>query len=876
MRLLFRRSIGLLILLTFSTLVRRGYAQIITDGTIGGAGSLHGPHYLIPSSLGQVYGSNLFQSFKCFNLSPGESATFSGPSSIRNILSRVTGGEPSLINGLLTSSVPGANFFFVNPQGVVFGPHGKVAISGSLVVTTASFLRLKNGGIFKAWHPGDEVLTSAPPAAFGFLNPHPAAIQLNGTNLQVQDSKALSIIGGPVQLNGGDLDAPRGTLDLVSLGSIGEVGLHGEGTSVRKWGSVIISKDAFVGADNGGTISVRGGTLLVDHAGLGIGNIGSGSGANINLNLQMDLKLTNGAVLSTGNYFTERPNRNHSPTIWIEARNIVLEKASWLSNDYSKDTGAPGSIYIRANRMRISGESKVSMDTFSNGSGGHLMIQADAMQIDGPGTSAKDLTGIETKTLSKDAAAQGTSIILDARILTISRGGVVQSSTTAAAKAGNISIHADAVRLNGQSTRTDQFTAIGSQTDSSSTTAKGGNIEVDANSVALIHDGGIGTATVGKARAGDIKIHCQSLLVDGTGEIQFTGIGSQTDSSSTTAKGGNIEVDANSVALIHRGQMSADTFGAGNGGSITVRAKRILINGQGANKHQVTGISASTQQEQHGGNGGNINLIVDHLNISQHGEISADTFGDGVGGNINIQAANVLATGQDVSGRLFTGISAGTDSKQHGGRGGNIDIFTKSMSIRQGAEVRANSRGNGIGGNIKIHAQNIAVAGQDNEDQVTAITAETDELGQGGDGGSIIIEVHNLTVLRAGEITAGTSGAGNGGDVRIHADTLQIDGQGVGGDLFTGIGADTESTVHGGRGGNIALNIKNLSLKHGGEVSANSFGSGNSGDITVNAHAIFIDGQGSNMQATGIAAETDNTTNGGAGGHLRLNTQQLD
>ena len=51
--------------------------QITTDGTLGAAGALAGPHYAIPASLGQQSGANLFHSFGVFNLATGESATFS-------------------------------------------------------------------------------------------------------------------------------------------------------------------------------------------------------------------------------------------------------------------------------------------------------------------------------------------------------------------------------------------------------------------------------------------------------------------------------------------------------------------------------------------------------------------------------------------------------------------------------------------------------------------------------------------------------------------------------------------------------------------------------------------------------------------------------
>jgi filamentous hemagglutinin family protein len=40
---------------------------------------------------------------------------------LKNVISRVTGGQVTTINGLLKSDIPNANFYFINPTGVTFG-----------------------------------------------------------------------------------------------------------------------------------------------------------------------------------------------------------------------------------------------------------------------------------------------------------------------------------------------------------------------------------------------------------------------------------------------------------------------------------------------------------------------------------------------------------------------------------------------------------------------------------------------------------------------------------------------------------------------------------------------------------------------------------
>ena len=101
------------IILSYSLVLSSAQAQITTDGALGQSKSLSGPDYTISADLGKQNGGNLFHSFSEFNLSMGERATFTGPDSVDNIISRVTGGNKSRIDGILRSQIPGADLFFL-------------------------------------------------------------------------------------------------------------------------------------------------------------------------------------------------------------------------------------------------------------------------------------------------------------------------------------------------------------------------------------------------------------------------------------------------------------------------------------------------------------------------------------------------------------------------------------------------------------------------------------------------------------------------------------------------------------------------------------------------------------------------------------------
>src|SRR5437867_6603442 len=150
--------------------------------------------YDITGGMRPGNGPNLFHSFGEFGVPNNNIANFLNDSGLLtfNILSRVTGGNPSNIFGTIqTTGFGNANLFLINPAGVVFGPNASLDIGssigtpGSFHVSTADYLRLgdpgaANAGVFSANPRVADVLTSAPVPAFGFINLNPAAIAIQG------------------------------------------------------------------------------------------------------------------------------------------------------------------------------------------------------------------------------------------------------------------------------------------------------------------------------------------------------------------------------------------------------------------------------------------------------------------------------------------------------------------------------------------------------------------------------------------------------------------------------------------------------------------------------------------------------------------------
>jgi filamentous hemagglutinin family protein len=119
-------------------------AQPITptaDGT-GTVVSPNGNQFNILGGTVSGDGANLFHSFEKFGLNSGQSATFLSNPQIQNILGRVVGGNPSLINGLIQVSGGNSNLFLMNPAGIIFGPNASLNIPASFSATTATGMAL--------------------------------------------------------------------------------------------------------------------------------------------------------------------------------------------------------------------------------------------------------------------------------------------------------------------------------------------------------------------------------------------------------------------------------------------------------------------------------------------------------------------------------------------------------------------------------------------------------------------------------------------------------------------------------------------------------------------------------------------------------------
>ena len=174
-----------------------------------------GPQFNIEQGSLSADQNNLFHSFEAFSLQSEETAHFIAPSTVQNILTRVSGVEASVINGqLAVSGVAKPNLFLMNPAGVLFGPDATVNLPANLTVTTADALGFERGTFSASEANTYNALVGNPTGEFVFTDE--AGRIVNEGALTLSPEASLSLIGNTV-VNSGRLSAPGGEIAIAAV-----------------------------------------------------------------------------------------------------------------------------------------------------------------------------------------------------------------------------------------------------------------------------------------------------------------------------------------------------------------------------------------------------------------------------------------------------------------------------------------------------------------------------------------------------------------------------------------------------------------------------------------------------------------------------------
>lgn len=210
-------GLSLIVSLTGAIAVSPVSAQPITPAA-DGTGTLvtpNGNRFYIHGGTLSRDGANLFHSFSQFGLDSGQIANFLSTPEIRNILGRVVGGHPSIINGRIQVIGGHPNLFLMNPAGIVFGPNAVLNVPADFTATTATGIGFGGNNWFNAFGRNDYQNLIGTPSVFAFDWSQPGSI-INAGNLAVPQGKNLMLLGGSA-ISTGQLTAPGGNITIAAV-----------------------------------------------------------------------------------------------------------------------------------------------------------------------------------------------------------------------------------------------------------------------------------------------------------------------------------------------------------------------------------------------------------------------------------------------------------------------------------------------------------------------------------------------------------------------------------------------------------------------------------------------------------------------------------
>ncbi|EDX87764.1 haemagglutination activity domain protein [Synechococcus sp. PCC 7335] len=632
---------------------------------------------------GTQRGEVLFHSFKSFSINRNQTAEFMSSGDISTIFSRVIGEAPSNING--TISADAVDIFFINPNGITFGPTAAINIGGSVVFSTAeSLIFAEDDSEFSSVNPQDApMLTVSQP--FGlFLGETSGEIILNGAELDDfnADETVLLVGNGITFVNGGGVFVESGQIELLSLAPGSRVdilpkrnylesslAMEDMSFSDLKLSNISL-KESFVDASGedsstgnpGGDILLRGSQINIVDSDIWSFNSGAAGGESISIFASGDLNVDSAAEILTETF----------------------------------GIGEGGDVLLEARQLKIKGGSDVSTTARGNGPGGNLIINVPNGMVEVSGITVLETdigpvnrsSRLISRTEGKQSAGE---IWINTQNLLVQEGGQIDAGPSGSGDSQGIRIEAtESVEvsevINGLYGMIPSSINTASNGDS---TGNAGPLRIDTNRLEITDGGQVFTTTSGAGNGGSLIVDAEEVILSGRGTSgERSGLYARTrgpgDSGQLNITTGALEVRNGARLTVStldpaEGDLLDDDFGRVR--EAVIKADSIVLD------------NGEITAESRSGDGGNLNLEVQDSILLQNGSLISATAGtaglSGDGGNVNISApTGIIIAVPNEDSDILANASEGT--------GGNIDITALSII---GLEVRdldpQNARGNG-------------------------------------------------------------------------------------------------------------------------------------------------------------------------------------
>ncbi|OAB62107.1 filamentous hemagglutinin [Leptolyngbya valderiana BDU 20041] len=671
------------------------FSQVVPDATLPNPSQVTVDNTTYQIEGGTTAGNNLFHSFEEFSIPTGAEAFFNNATTVEQILTRVTGSNISNLDGLIRANGT-ANLFLLNPNGIVFGPNARLDLGGSFFATTAESLVFDNGLEFSARHPQASSLLSvnvpvglqfgrdtrgvsgaiaATGTGGGVVNSDPtffAPFQSGSGGLRVRSGETIALFGNGLTLRGATLAAQNGNVLLGSLDT----------------GTVNLSQTS-----TGWTFDLSANSNLRD---LDLARASaldaSGTGGTIRL-MGRNITLTEGSIA-----FISHANSEIGSSIEAIASESIgaigLDASGSVQSGLRTLTlgnGRGGNISIETPSLRIEGGAALGTQTFGPGRGGDTSVRAvDRVEVTGANPlNPSNFSVIVTSSIGLGRAGD---VTVQTEQLSLFDGGVVSSSAFRSGNGGNVTVIAsESIEIRGVSPGVAPTSSALSTTTLGS--GDGGNLRLETGMLRVLDGGRVSSGTLGRGNAGRITaIASDAIELRSTTAVaeNLSRIGSSAEANDPfqvlfglplipSGNAGTIALIAPTLIVADGGSVSVANEGTGIAGSLNIRSELLRLE----DRASITAATAS-------GEGGNINISTDTLQLRRGSEITTEASGTGNGGNITLAIETLTALENSL-----------INANAFEGSGGNVSITAQGIFLSPDSRITASSE-LGVDGLVEI------------------------------------------------------------------------------------------------------------------------------------------------------------------------------
>ena len=686
---------------------------------------------------------------------------------------------------------------------------------------------------------------------------------LRVNNSQITSSTAdgnagsLRINQGQQAANRIDLDSGRLTVEATGIGNSGSLEINTKQVNLNN-NSVISASTIFgtgevISFDNLEVLRVNNSQVTSSTAD---GEAGS-------LRINQGQQAANRIDLDSGRLTVEATGIGNSGNLEINAKQVNLDNNSEISA--STNLGVGGSIELFDIETLDVNNSKVTAST-QTGQAGNLNIEASRLV---------NVNGQNSELAARANLQKGIAgnVNIDTRELNVENSASISASNVDDPNGGDINLqNIEALKVSG-----------GGQIESTTRDGEAGSLRINQGQQAAnridLDSGKLTVEATGSGDSGNLTVNAKKVNLNNNSEIS---------ASTKLGTGGNVVFLGLETLDVNNSKVTASTQ-TGQAGNLNIEASRLVnVNGQNSE------LAARANLQK--GIAGNVNIDTRELNVENSASISASNVDDPNGGDINLQNIEMLKVsgggqiesttrdgeagslrinqGQQAANRIDLDSGRLTVEATGIGNSGNLEINAKQVNLDNNSEISASTN---LGGGGSIELFDIETLDVNNS-KVTASTqtgqagnldikasrlvnvnGQNSELAaranlQKGIAGNVNIDTRELNVEKGASISASNIDDPNGGDVNLqNIEALKVSG-----------GGQIESTTRDGEAGSLRINQGQQAANRidldSGKLTVEATGSGDSGNLTVNAKKVNLNNN----------SEISAPTKSGIGGNVVL------